>query len=202
MPPWPPVVEEAPAAVQQAAAVNMDETGWRQAQQRAWLWTVVTGTLTVFRIGHSRGGAEVEALLGTEFAGIVGSDRWSAYNRFPAERRALCVSVPARPRWRARPRACPATRDALQPRHGRDALSLAPELSSTLPASALAPLLAQNVVERTLRPAELRRKSSFGSDSEAGSRFVERLLTVIGTCRQQGRPLVDFLEAGGGATGS
>ena len=87
-----PIAEEAQAAVQQAAVVNVDETGWRQAQQRAWLWTVVTGTLTVFRIGHSRGGAAVEALLGTEFAGIVGSDRWSAYNRFPAERRALCYA--------------------------------------------------------------------------------------------------------------
>ena len=45
-----PAVEEAQAAVQQAAVVNMDETGWRQAKQRAWLWTVVTATLTVFRI--------------------------------------------------------------------------------------------------------------------------------------------------------
>ena len=34
-----PVVEEARAAVQQAAVVNMDETGWRQKQQGAWLWT-------------------------------------------------------------------------------------------------------------------------------------------------------------------
>src|SRR3954449_6817946 len=68
----------------------MDETGWRQAQQRAWLWTVVTAELTVFLIDRSRGGAVVEALLGAEFAGVVGSDRWSAYNRFPAERRALC----------------------------------------------------------------------------------------------------------------
>ena len=85
-----PVVEEARAAVQQAAVVNMDETGWRQEQQRAWLWTVVTAELTVFRIDRSRGGAVVEALLGAEFAGVVGSDRWSAYSRFPAERRALC----------------------------------------------------------------------------------------------------------------
>src|ERR1043165_7539627 len=37
-----PVVEEARATVQQTAVVNIDETGWRQAQQRAWLWTVVT----------------------------------------------------------------------------------------------------------------------------------------------------------------
>jgi transposase len=85
-----PVVEEAQAAVQQAAVVNMDETGWRQEQQRAWLWTVVTAELTVFRIDRSRGGAVVDGLLGAEFGGVVGSDRWSAYNRFPAERRALC----------------------------------------------------------------------------------------------------------------
>ena len=51
-----PVVEEAQAAVHQADVVNMDETGWRQEQQRACLWTVVTVTLTVFRIDRSRGG--------------------------------------------------------------------------------------------------------------------------------------------------
>src|SRR5205823_6609116 len=85
-----PVVAEARAAVQQAAVVNMDETGWRQEQQRAWLWTAVTAELTVFSIDRSRGGAAIEALLGSEFAGVVGSDRWSAYSRFPAERRALC----------------------------------------------------------------------------------------------------------------
>src|SRR3954466_14923851 len=37
-----PVVEEARAKVQQATAVKMDATGWRQEQQRAWLWTMVT----------------------------------------------------------------------------------------------------------------------------------------------------------------
>src|SRR5207248_458365 len=87
-----PIVEEAQAAVQQADVVNMDETGWRQEQQRAWLWTVVTATLTVFRIDHTRSGAAVEALLGPDFRGVVGSDRWSAYSRFPAERRALCYA--------------------------------------------------------------------------------------------------------------
>jgi hypothetical protein len=45
------------------------------------------------------------------------------------------------------------------------------------------------------RPAVLWRKGSFGSDSEAGSRFAERLLTVVASCRQQGRPLLAFLVA-------
>jgi transposase len=84
-----PVVEEARAAVQQAAVVNMDETGWRQEHRRAWLWTVVAAALTVFHIDLSRGGTAVEAVLGAEFGGVVGSDRWSAYNRFSAKQRAL-----------------------------------------------------------------------------------------------------------------
>src|SRR5436189_6321618 len=56
-----------------------------------------------------------------------------------------------------------------------------------------------NVAERTLRPAVLWRKGSFGSDSEAGSRFAERLLKLVPSCRQQGRPLLAFLVAAGEA---
>lgn len=43
--------------------------------------------------------------------------------------------------------------------------------------------------------AMLWRKGSFGSDSEAGSRFVERLLTMVASCQHQSRPLVHFLVA-------
>lgn len=52
-----------------------------------------------------------------------------------------------------------------------------------------------NVAERALRPAVLWRKGSFGTQSDAGSRFVERLLTVAASCKQQGRGLLDFLVA-------
>jgi transposase len=52
-----------------------------------------------------------------------------------------------------------------------------------------------NVAERALRPAVLWRKGSFGSASEAGSRFAERLLTVVASCRLQSRPVLDFLVA-------
>src|SRR3712207_7090592 len=45
---------------------------------------------TLFRSDRRRSGAVVDALLGADFTGIVASDRWSAYNRFPAERRAFC----------------------------------------------------------------------------------------------------------------
>ena len=56
-----------------------------------------------------------------------------------------------------------------------------------------------NVGERALRPVVLWRKGSFGSDSEAGCRFAEWLLTVVASCHQQGRPLLEFLVAAGKA---
>src|SRR4051812_50176610 len=56
-----------------------------------------------------------------------------------------------------------------------------------------------NVSERALRPAVLWRKGSFGSDSTGGSRFAERMLTVVATCRQQGRGVLDFLVTAGEA---
>jgi transposase len=38
------------------------------------------------------------------------------------------------------------------------------------------------------------RRSSHGTQSDHGSRFVERILTVVETCRQQQRPVFDFLR--------
>lgn len=50
-----------------------------------------------------------------------------------------------------------------------------------------------NVAERTVRHGVLWRKCSGGTDSAAGSRFVERILSVVATCRQQGRHVWDYL---------
>ncbi len=50
-----------------------------------------------------------------------------------------------------------------------------------------------NAGERSLRHAVIWRKLSFGTQSAHGSRFVETMLTVIETCRQQGRNVFAFL---------
>lgn len=56
-----------------------------------------------------------------------------------------------------------------------------------------------NAAERSLRHAVIWRKLSFGTQSAAGSRFVERMLTVIETCRRQDRDvfawLIDAVQA-------
>jgi transposase len=50
-----------------------------------------------------------------------------------------------------------------------------------------------NAAERALRHAVIWRKLSFGTQSDGGSRFVERLLSVIETCRQQDRAVLPFV---------
>jgi transposase len=50
-----------------------------------------------------------------------------------------------------------------------------------------------NTAERALRPAVIYRKLSFGTQSEAGSRFIERMLTVCETCRLQNRSVFQWL---------
>jgi transposase len=50
-----------------------------------------------------------------------------------------------------------------------------------------------NHAERVLRRAVLWRRRSFGCHSDAGCRFVERLLTVVQSLRLQGRSILQFL---------
>jgi transposase len=52
-----------------------------------------------------------------------------------------------------------------------------------------------NAAERAVRPAVLWRKRSFGCHSEAGCRFVERMLTAVQTLRLQGRSAFGYLVA-------
>jgi transposase len=50
-----------------------------------------------------------------------------------------------------------------------------------------------NAAERAIRPAVIWRRTSFGSDSAAGSEFVARLLTVVSSLNLQERNILDFL---------
>jgi transposase len=52
-----------------------------------------------------------------------------------------------------------------------------------------------NAAERVVRQAVLWRKKSFGTRSAGGSQYVERILTVVATCRLQGRSPLEYLTA-------
>lgn len=52
-----------------------------------------------------------------------------------------------------------------------------------------------NIGERAIRRAVIIRKTSFGSQSEHGCRFLERVLTVHATLRQRGKAVHDYIVA-------
>lgn len=86
----------APACVQilrtvrQAAAVNVDETGWYRSGQTCWLWMAACRHAVAFHIDPSRALAGLRALLGEKPANLVTSDRWHTYNTLPATQRQFC----------------------------------------------------------------------------------------------------------------
>jgi len=51
-----------------------------------------------------------------------------------------------------------------------------------------------NFAERIVRQGVLWRKNSFGTQSERGARYVERILTTCATCRLQGRSVIEYLR--------
>jgi transposase len=81
---------EAVAAVRRAPVKHVDETGWKEAGRRRWLWLAATARVAAFVVQVGRGLAGLTALLGETIRGVLCSDRWVVYNGVPPERRQLC----------------------------------------------------------------------------------------------------------------
>lgn len=80
-------VEEVRRHLARAPVAHADETSWRKAKRKGWLWMVATQEVAYFRINKSRGGEVIRGILGTDYKGVVVVDRWSAYTRM---KRAFC----------------------------------------------------------------------------------------------------------------
>jgi transposase len=76
----------------QAPRANLDETGWRVGGRPAWLHTVVSPTVTVYLIDPTRSGDVAERVLGLGYAGLLGHDGWSPYDRFVGARHQQCLA--------------------------------------------------------------------------------------------------------------
>lgn len=234
--------EEALQAVREAEVVHADETGWKLAGKKAWLWVAATPFLAAFRIDPKRSGEAFKRLLGA-FGGILTSDRWPAYSSHPVSLRQICWAhlkrdfqkivdrdgagaaigewglreiarifalwrdfraglldrrdlrralVPIRARVGRLLRRGANSEEKKTARFCRRVLKLWPALWTFARVEGVDPT--NNHAERCLRPAVLWRKGSFGTQSESGNRFVERLLTTAQSLRLQGRLVLDFVE--------
>lgn len=232
--------DEVAAELPQAEAVNLDETGTKQAADKGWIWTAVTKNFTLFAVRLTRSSQVARELLGGDFRGIITTDRYGGYNDY--QRRQVCWAHLLRDfqglidaggagkrigrrlqsigyelfhHWhRARDGTVTRAtlernvRQLMQPmwetledgercRHARtvavcgDLFRRFDQLWMFLEHPDVEPT--NNAAERSLRHAVIWRKVSFGTQSESGSRFVETLLTVIETCRQQNRDVLTFI---------
>jgi transposase len=233
---------EAQQAVQEAPAKNVDETGWKQAGARRWLWGAATALVACFVIAPTRGALGLAALLGEQIKGIICSDRWSVYGQLKLGRRQLCWAhlkrdfqklvdrggdakdigatgldvvevvfgwwhafrggglsrsqlqrsvAPMRRLLREWLELGCACQDAKAATFCGNVLAVEPALWTFLRQEGVEPT--NNHMERLLRAGVLWRKNAFGCHSEAGCRFVERILTVVQTLRLQKRPVLEFL---------
>jgi len=73
----------------------------------------------------------------------------------------------------------------------RQLLAIEPALWTFVEVAGVEPT--NNAAERALRPAVIWRRTSFGSQSQAGSEFVARLLTVVTSLQAQQRDVLEFL---------
>ena len=80
--------------------VHGDETGWRENGRNGYVWTFSTPTARLFVRG-SRAGRVVDEALGPDFAGVLVSDFYAAYDHVPTREAAVLGASAAG-------RACPA----------------------------------------------------------------------------------------------
>lgn len=221
---------------------NVDETGWKQGPEKAWLWVAVTGAVTVFLIRRHRDRGAFDDLVGPA-PGVLTTDRFSVYAHLPGEKRQVCwahlrrdfqamidrrdggstigeelllhadilaaewieVRRGTRTReWFGR-EVLPWLREEVGhlleagSRCGcaktagvcRELLGIEASLWTFASRPGVEPT--NNAAERAVRHAVCWRKTSYGTDSERGSRFVERMLSAVASCRSQGRDVMGFL---------
>jgi transposase len=87
-----PTYEALALAVRNSGAVAPDETGWRVAARKRWLWAFVgDNNVTVYLIG-GRGYADGCQILGADFAGVLERDGWAPYRSFTRARHQTCYA--------------------------------------------------------------------------------------------------------------
>src|SRR5713101_7532512 len=189
-------VEEARRFVQKQSSAHLDETGWREGGQRAWLWVAATMWVTVFVVRLSRGGQVARDLFGEALKrqahqmfhwwhrvrdGTLSRSSFRSYMspvRREVERLLEAGSTCGVPKTEGM---C------------REILKLRQALWTFVHLAGVEPT--NNTAERAIRPGVLWRKGSFGTHSAQGSRFVESMMTVVATLRQQQRNVLEYLTA-------
>lgn len=72
--------------------IHVDETPWSVKGTKEWLWVVANSEFCLFSAADTRSRAELEAILGTQYQGIIISDDFSVYNGYQATAQQKCLA--------------------------------------------------------------------------------------------------------------
>jgi transposase len=78
--------------IRASPVVAPDETGWRVAGHKAWLWAFAGQGVVVYRIAAGRGFQDAKAVLGADYAGVLERDGWAPYRQFTAAAHQTCLA--------------------------------------------------------------------------------------------------------------
>ncbi len=172
------------AGVKASPVVAPDETGWRVAGRRAWLWAFAGQQVTVYRIAAHRGFDDAAAVLGKDYAGVLERDGWAPYRKFTTAVHQTCLAhllrrvgellADARRGQAKTPHAIRRIlQGALAARDARDAGELTPAQAGTA-AEWLGAAVDKLVAGRTCYPPNRRLLDHLGRERDALFTFLAR----------------------------
>lgn len=74
-----------------SAVLHADETGWRVNGKTHWLWCFASTDVTFYMIDRSRGSPALKRFFTKEFAGVLVTDFWAAYNAVACAEKQKCL---------------------------------------------------------------------------------------------------------------
>ena len=84
--------EEVEEKIPSEAALNIDETSWKDNGKMFWLWIFCTQSIAFFSIHRSRGAKVLKEVLGETFEGAITSDFYSAYVSYSKGIQQFCLA--------------------------------------------------------------------------------------------------------------
>jgi transposase len=221
--------------------IHSDETPWMVKGVKEWLWIFANTNFALFHAADTRSRAELEAILGLSYSGVLSSDDYSVYNGYDVKAQQKClahlrrhfkklIKLPGLNNLKIAKVFINLIDEGFKNyalfQQNQDVLeffSWASEFKAKVESSInewidkaggeagkLLRLLQQktdqwwyfldhpevppdnNQAERSLRLAVTKRKVSGGSRSMERFKNTANLLTVVQTCRRQGRSVIEF----------
>jgi len=236
--------EEIQQEALKSAVLHADETGWRVNGKTFWLWCFTRQDATYYMIDRSRGSPALVKFFTQEFAGVLVTDFWGAYNAVVCACRQTCFAHLLRELEHTEKYKSPGKNwpdfakkfrrligdsirlwrekeelpsETYASRRQRLSVRLQALIDSDWDNSHAKRLIKRlrrhqdhlftfldkpdvpfdnNHAERTIRPAVIIRKNSYGNRSQRGADCQAVLMSIFHTLKQRGRdPIRSVVEA-------